>query len=93
MNPVSFPGQKKSSSTNNTTASNEGREPLNVEIDSHLYCEHCKQINPHCHKCVYGDFVCKKIFWMYSNKVEHPGWDEIKKQMSIAFNEHGRSKY
>ena len=93
LNPVSFVGRKDPKSTKGDATDEEGNTALEVQIDPTQYCEHCKQLLTHCHRRTYHDFITKKLFWMYRNQVEQPGWDEIKKQMRIAYNEHRRSRY
>ena len=89
INPVSFEGRKTLTSKWNSTADKNGNDitPLEVDIDPFLYCEHCKQLNTHCHKRCYKDYILKKLFFMYSNKTEQPTLEQIKAEVFIAYNE------
>ena len=94
LNKVSYLGKKQISSTyNHRTVSESADEPLETNIDPKLYCKHCKQLNVHCHNRIYSDYITKKMFSMYSNKIDNPGYDKMKKQMELAYNEKRRCNY
>lgn len=72
---------------------NELTKPIQTDIDPKLFCKHCKQLNTHCHKHIYSDYITKKLFSIYSNKLEGPGYNDMKKEMVIAYNEKRRCNY
>ena len=55
-------------------------------MDLSRFCCHCKQLNSYCRKLVYKDFITKKLFYLYSNKVNQPIFKEIKEQTVITYN-------
>lgn len=91
INSASFTGRNNLSSKN-VPKSYQGI--LEIEMDSSLYCRHCKQLKKnYCHRVVYSDYIKKKLFSMYSNKGRQPGIDEFTEKMTEAYNEARRVNY
>ena len=46
-----------------------------------------KRVNNHCHFKLYGDYIKKKLFFLYTKKKVYPGNTVVYKQCQEAYNE------
>ena len=95
INTVSYPGKKQLSSTYNhcTSSAASTDKPSETDIDLSLFCKHCKHHNTHYHNHVYSDYITKKMFSIYLNKIENLSYNEMEKKMKIAYNQKRRGNY
>ena len=93
INPVSFIGRNNHNPYSNIPPCKDSTAELEVEEDPAKYCLQCNQLNAYCHRVVYQDFIKKKLFSKYMNRITKPTYDEVKAEMRIAYNQKREVEY
>ena len=67
--------------------------PIEISMNTDLYCKDCKQLSDFCHRKVYSDYIKKKVFYEYANITVQPECDAVLKKCKDCYNEIRRVCY